>query len=74
MNAHGNCSQPNGDFSFPPGHFKAGFGKKNEVIIPAMGWASDPAEVRNLADRKEGLYRELVATEGVAVPPGPASF
>ena len=54
----------------PEGHFKAGFGKKNEVIIPALGWAEDPSEVRQLADRKEELYRELVAAEGVLVLPG----
>ncbi len=54
----------------PEGHFKAGFGKKNEVIIPALGWSSDPDMVRELADRKEELYRSLVAAEGVVVLPG----
>ena len=54
----------------PEGHFKAGFGKKNEVIIPALGWGDDPAIVRELADRKEELYRKLVAAEGVIVLPG----
>ncbi len=54
----------------PEGHFKAGFGKKNEVIIPALGWSSDPDTVRELADRKEELYRSLVAAEGVVVLPG----
>ena len=56
--------------SLPEGHFKAGFGKKNEVIIPALGWGSDPHLVKELADRKEELYRELVAAEGVVVLPG----
>lgn len=54
----------------PAGHFKAGFGKKNEVIIPSLGWADDPARVRELADRKEELYRGLVASSGVNVLPG----
>jgi len=54
----------------PEGHFKAGFGKKNEVIIPTLGWGDDPAIVRELADRKEELYRKLVAAEGVIVLPG----
>jgi HAD superfamily hydrolase (TIGR01509 family) len=54
----------------PEGHFKAGFGKKNEIIIPALGWGTDPSIVRELADRKETLYRELVAAEGVLVLPG----
>ena len=56
--------------TLPEGHFKAGFGKKNEVIIPSLGWTQDPAEIRRLADRKEELYRELVAAEGVLVLPG----
>jgi HAD superfamily hydrolase (TIGR01509 family) len=54
----------------PEGHFKAGFGKKNEIIIPALGWSDDPAVVRELADRKEELYRELVADTGVVILPG----
>lgn len=54
----------------PQGHFKEGFGKKNEVIIPTLGWAESPSEVAELADRKEILYRELVASEGVIVLPG----
>lgn len=58
------------DLSLPEGHFKAGFGKRNEVIIPDLGWASEPAEVGTLADRKEEIYRELVAAEGVCILPG----
>jgi HAD superfamily hydrolase (TIGR01509 family) len=54
----------------PEGHFKAGFGKKNEIIIPALGWSDDPGVVRELADRKEELYRELVAETGVVILPG----
>lgn len=54
----------------PPGHFRLGFGKKNEVIIPALGWGADADVVRRLAERKEELYRGLVADEGVVVLPG----
>lgn len=55
----------------PEGHFKAGFGKKNQVIIPGiLRWAEDPAEVSALADRKEELYRELVRQSGVVILPG----
>lgn len=54
----------------PEGHFKAGFGKKNEIIIPTLGWGGDPVLIRELADRKEELFRELVKVEGVTVLPG----
>ncbi len=57
-------------FSLPEGHFKTGFGKKNEMIIPALGWGDDPSRIRELADRKEELYRELVAADGVTILPG----
>lgn len=55
----------------PPDHFKAGFGKKNQEIIPGLlRWSDDPDEIRRLGDRKEVLYRELVREQGVAVLPG----
>jgi len=55
----------------PEGHFKRGFGKKNEVIIPEiLGWAKDPAEISKLAERKETIYRELVRDRGVQILPG----
>ena len=55
----------------PVGHFKQGFGKKNQVIIPEiLGWSHDSREIRALGDRKEELYRELVQGQGVVVLPG----
>ena len=55
----------------PEGHFKLGFGKKNELIIPEiLGWAKNPAEIENLAQRKETIYRELVRQRGVQILPG----
>jgi beta-phosphoglucomutase family hydrolase len=54
----------------PEGHFKRGFGKKNEAIIPDLGWATDAAEVQRLGLRKEELYRELVRRDGVTPLPG----
>ncbi len=49
----------------PEGHFKRGFGKKNERIIPDLGWASEAGDVHRLSLRKEELYRELVRRDGV---------
>lgn len=55
----------------PPGHFKKGFGRKNQIIIPELlNWAQDPGEIQRLADRKEELYRDLVRADGVTVLPG----
>ena len=52
------------------GHFKRGFGKKNNVIIPDLGWATDPSEVDALAHEKEEIYRRLVRQHGISPLPG----
>ena len=54
----------------PAGHFKRGFGKKNNIIIPDLGWATDPAEVEALAREKEEIYRGLVRQHGIKPLPG----
>ncbi|HNX03901.1 MAG TPA: HAD family phosphatase [Opitutales bacterium] len=42
--------------------FLASFGRTNKFIIPqAYKWTSDPAEIERLGERKEVLYREIVA-------------
>jgi HAD superfamily hydrolase (TIGR01509 family) len=55
----------------PEGHFKTGFGKKNEWIIPnLLQWTSEPAEVRRLSLRKEAAYREVIVERGLKALPG----
>jgi beta-phosphoglucomutase family hydrolase len=55
----------------PPDFFRRSFGMKNERIIPELlGWTRDPERVRQLGDRKEALYRELIRREGVQPLPG----
>ena len=55
----------------PPGHFKQGFGRKNEFIIPnLLRWTSEDAEIRRISLRKEALYREVVAEWGLEALPG----
>jgi len=54
----------------PADHFKRGFGKKNNVIIPDLGWATDPADVDALAHEKEEIYRDLVRRNGIKPLPG----
>jgi len=57
--------------ALPEGFFKRGFGKRNEQFIPGvLGWADEPAEVKRLADRKEELYRQLIAERGIEALPG----
>jgi beta-phosphoglucomutase family hydrolase len=57
------------------GHFKAGFGMKNEFIIPEMlKWAKDPAEIQRLSLRKEAIYREVVVERGIVALPGVESW
>lgn len=59
----------------PEGHFKKGFGRKNEVIIPdILGWTRDDAEVHRLSLRKEELYRVLLVEQGVKPLPGVREF
>lgn len=57
------------------GHFKIGFGKRNELIIrEILEWTSDPMEVARLGDRKEVLYREIIQRDGIAMLPGVDDF
>ena len=55
----------------PSDHFKRGFGKRNELIIPdILKWTQDKAEVRRLSDRKEFLYRAIARTGHIRLLPG----
>ena len=61
--------------SLPPGFFLRSFGMKNEKIIPELlEWTNDPREVRQLALRKEALYREIIGCDGIAPLPGVREF
>jgi HAD superfamily hydrolase (TIGR01509 family) len=58
-------------YVLPFGHFKRGFGMKNEKIIPdLLRWSAEPDEIRRLSLRKEELYREIVKEWGIAPLPG----
>jgi HAD superfamily hydrolase (TIGR01509 family) len=61
--------------ALPAGHFKEGFGKKNEWIIPnLLHWSDAPAEVHRLSLRKETLYRAIVVERGLEALPGVHDF
>jgi beta-phosphoglucomutase family hydrolase len=56
-------------------HFKRGFGRKNQVIIPEiLNWSNDSVEIEKLGNRKEELYREIIAEKGVDRIPGVEVF
>ncbi len=49
--------------------FWAHFGRRNSDVIPAMfGIHGPPERIASLADRKEALYRELLAREARPLP------
>ena len=53
--------------------FKKSFGMRNEMCIPdVFGWVDreDVDRIAELGDRKEELYRELLAGDGLAPLPG----
>ena len=53
-------------YQLPPGHFRKGFGMKNEFIISnLLHWTTDPEEINRLSLRKETLYREIVLEWGL---------
>jgi beta-phosphoglucomutase family hydrolase len=54
------------ELPLPADHFKRGFGKKNNIIIPELGWATKPDEIAELAHEKEETYRALVREHGIA--------
>ena len=57
------------DLPYSDAAFWAGFGRRNADVIPAMFGVSGPPErIEALADRKETLYRALVAAQGRALP------
>jgi len=61
--------------TLPPDHFKKGFGRKNEWIIPnLLGWTTDIADIRRLSLRKEALYREALIEDGVTLLDGVVGF
>ncbi|WP_309400558.1 HAD family hydrolase [Cerasicoccus maritimus] len=55
----------------PEDHFKKGFGRKNQFIIPnLLDWTHDHEEIEELSFRKEELYREIIKKEGIDALPG----
>lgn len=55
-------------FPYSDEAFWAGFGMRNSDTIPLMFGVRDPARIAALSDRKEALYRALLAREAKALP------
>ena len=52
--------------TLPEGHFRKGFGMKNEFIIPnLLNWSDHLQEIQRLSLRKEELYREILLEWGI---------
>lgn len=57
--------------NLPNDHFKAGFGKRNEIIIPdILKWTLDRNEILDWGKRKEVLYRKLGRSKGIPILDG----
>lgn len=55
----------------PADHFTRGFGMKNQLIIPdILQWTDNPDEIHQQSLRKEAIYREIIAEEGITPLPG----
>ncbi|MBD3391980.1 MAG: beta-phosphoglucomutase family hydrolase [Chitinivibrionales bacterium] len=62
-------------FLLPEGHFRKGFGMKNELIIPnILEWTTDRSQIARLSGRKEELYRQVVRGEKIGPLPGVMEF
>lgn len=56
-------------FAYTDAAFWAGFGQRNSDVIPRMfGVAGPPERVAALGDRKEQMYRALLAEQAAALP------
>ena len=57
------------------GHFKLGFGKRNQLIIPdILNWSNDPSEIERLGKQKEVHYRDIIKETGIEPLPGVRNF
>ncbi len=63
------------NLTLPQGHFRKGFGMKNEYIISEiLHWSNNIREINRLSHCKENLYREIVAKETLQPLPGVVGF
>ena len=63
------------DRPLPQNHFKQGFGKRNEIIIPKiLKWSKDGQQVKLWGERKEELYREFAKEAGIQLLTGMKDF
>ena len=63
------------ELPLPTNHFKLGFGKKNDVIIPQiLQWSNNKADIIKWGKRKEELYREIGKVEGIPILNGMREF
>ena len=63
------------NLTLPTNHFKLGFGKKNEIIIPKiLQWSQNQTDIIKWGKRKEEIYRDLGKIEGIPILKGMREF
>jgi HAD superfamily hydrolase (TIGR01509 family) len=63
------------NLTLPTNHFKLGFGKKNEIIIPKiLQWSQSQTDIIKWGKRKEEIYRDLGKIEGIPILKGMREF
>jgi len=61
--------------SLPQDHFKRGFGKRNETIIPEiLEWTKNRSLIDKWGKRKEEIYREMGKSGGINLQSGAKNF
>ena len=59
----------------PNDHFERGFGKRNQTIIPdILGWTKNLELIEKWGLRKEEIYREIGASDGIPLAKGSKEF
>jgi len=50
----------------PENYLKRSYGRRNEEIIPlVLNWSDNPAEIRELSNRKEEIFRKIITEDGI---------
>lgn len=61
--------------TLPPNFFKESFGMRNQSIFATLlPWTDDAAEIAELSEEKEAIYRDILVASGLSPLPGAADL